>query len=166
MILESEPFMRDSSMPLIAAKHILPALNAETKKQALQEFAKLAAPITGLPEHGIFDVLFAREKLGTTGVGHGIAIPHGKVEGLERVYGFFARLETPIDFEAIDGKPVDLLFMLLAPAEAGADHLKALAKVSRMFRNPAFCEKLRKLNDAKALYALLAACEKETDVAA
>jgi PTS system nitrogen regulatory IIA component len=153
-------------MPLIAAKHILPALNAETKKQALQEFAKLAAPITGLPEHGIFDVLFAREKLGTTGVGHGIAIPHGKVEGLERVYGFFARLETPIDFEAIDGKPVDLLFMLLAPAEAGADHLKALAKVSRMFRNPAFCEKLRKLNDAKALYALLAACEKETDVAA
>lgn len=157
---------KDSSPPLIAPKHILPNLKVEAKKQALQELAKLAAPITGLPEHVIFDVLFAREKLGTTGVGHGIAIPHGKVENLDRVYGFFCRLESGIDFEAIDEKPVDLLFMLLAPSEAGADHLKALAKVSRMFRNPSFCEKLRKSSDAKAIYALLAASEKETEAAA
>ncbi|MBI3419470.1 MAG: PTS IIA-like nitrogen regulatory protein PtsN [Proteobacteria bacterium] len=153
-------------MPLIASKHIIAALNVETKKQALHELAKLAAPITGLAEHVIFDVLFAREKLGTTGVGHGIAIPHGKVEGIPHVYGFFARLAKPIDFEAIDEKPVDLLFMLLAPQDAGADHLKALSKVSRMFRNLSFCDKLRKLDDAKSIYALLSACEKETDVAA
>jgi PTS system nitrogen regulatory IIA component len=155
-----------SSIPLIAARHIAPALKVDSKKQALQELAKLAAPVTNLPEHAIFDVLFAREKLGTTGVGHGIAIPHGKVENLDHVYGFFARLEKPIDFEAIDQKPVDLLFMLLAPADAGADHLKALAKVSRMFRNPAFCEKLRKSTDEKSIFTLLSACEKETDVAA
>ncbi|HVY12070.1 MAG TPA: PTS IIA-like nitrogen regulatory protein PtsN [Alphaproteobacteria bacterium] len=155
-----------SSSPLIALRHILPALAVDGKKQALHEIAKLAVPITGLAEHAVFDVLFAREKLGTTGVGHGIAIPHGKLEGLDRVYGFFARLEKPIDFEAIDGKPVDLMFALLAPAEAGADHLKALAKVSRMFRNPGFCDKLRKTDDAKALFALLSASEKETDVAA
>lgn len=158
--------MAKDQSPLIAPAHIIPALNSDTKKQALQELAKLAAPISGLPEHVIFDVLNAREKLGTTGVGHGIAIPHGKVEGIDHVYGFFARVEKPIDFEAIDEKPVDLMFMLLAPEGAGADHLKALAKVSRMFRNPSFCDKLRKTNDAKAIYALLASAEKETTVAA
>ncbi len=152
--------------PLLAANHVLHDLAVENKQQALHELSRLAAPITGLDAHVIFDVLFAREKLGTTGVGHGIAIPHGRAEGLERVFGFFARLEKPIDFDAIDEKPVDLVFMLLAPAEAGADHLKALAKVSRMFRNPSFCEKLRKSADARAITALLCACEKETDVAA
>ena len=157
---------KDSGSPLIAAAHILPALSVENKKQALEALSKLASPLSGLAEHLIFDVLNAREKLGTTGVGHGIAIPHGKAEGVDHVYGFFARLEKPIDFEAIDEKPVDLLFMLLAPAEAGADHLKALAKVSRMFRNPAFCDKLRKTSDAKAIYALLSASEKETEDAA
>jgi PTS system nitrogen regulatory IIA component len=151
---------------LLAQSHILPKLEAATKKQALQALAKLAAPVTGLDEHKIFDVLNAREKLGTTGVGYGIAIPHGRAEGVGKVYGFFARLATPVDFEAIDEKPVDLMFMLLAPPDAGADHLKALAKVSRMFRDKAFAEKLRRAGDAKTLYALLAEGERNVDAAA
>jgi nitrogen PTS system EIIA component len=150
---------------LIQEGHILCGLTVETKKQALQEMAKLAAPITGLSEHDIFDILFAREKLGTTGVGHGIAIPHGKIENAGKVFGFFARLATPIDFEAIDEKPVDLLFMLLAPHDAGADHLKALAKISRMFREKNFCEKLRSAPNEKVLYALLSEGEKDVEVA-
>ncbi len=158
---------RDTSGPqkdnLIRDGHIIANLTVENKKQALAELAKLASPITGLSEHVVFEVLFAREKLGTTGVGHGIAIPHGKIENADKVYGFFARLAQPIDFEAIDEKPVDLLFMLLAPHDAGADHLKALAKVSRMFREKAFCEKLRAAPDAKALYALLSEGEKNVE---
>ncbi len=154
---------REPTDGLIREGHILANLNAQNKKQALHELAKLAAPITGLSEHVVFDVLFAREKLGTTGVGHGIAIPHGKIENTDKVFGFFARLSQPIDFEAIDEKPVDLLFMLLAPHDAGADHLKALAKISRMFREKAFCDKLRAASDAKALYALLSEGEKNVE---
>jgi PTS system nitrogen regulatory IIA component len=96
-----------------------------------------------------------RERLGTTGVGHGIGIPHGKLPELDRLYGLFARLETPIDFDAIDEHPVDLIFVLLAPETAGADHLKALARVSRLFRDRAVCEKLRGTDSAEAIYALL-----------
>jgi PTS system nitrogen regulatory IIA component len=96
-----------------------------------------------------------RERLGTTGVGNGIAIPHGKLPHLEGMFGIFARLENPIDFEAIDDRPVDLMFLLLAPETAGADHLKALARVSRLLRDKRACEKLRGTDDAEALYALL-----------
>ena len=148
---------------LIQPTHILCDLVVENKKQALQELAKLAAPLTGLSEHDVFDILFAREKLGTTGVGHGIAIPHGKIENADKVYGFFARLSQPIDFEAIDEQPVDLMFMLLAPHDAGADHLKALAKISRMFREKTFVAKLRSATDAKVLYALLSEGENPED---
>ena len=111
--------------------------------------------MTDLHERTIFDVLLERERLGTTGVGNGIAIPHGKLPGIDRLYGLFARLETPIDFDAIDEQPVDLIFMLLAPENAGADHLKALARVSRLLRDKASCEKLRGSDRADALYALL-----------
>ncbi len=148
---------------LICDRHIIANLQAQNKIQALAEMAKLAAPVMGLYEHDVFDVIFAREKLGTTGVGHGIAIPHGKIEHAKKVYGFFARLDHPIDFEAIDEKPVDLMFMLLAPMDAGADHLKALAKISRMFREKAFCEKLRMAPDTKKLYALLSEGEKNVE---
>jgi nitrogen PTS system EIIA component len=130
-------------------------LRATAKKQVLQELAKRAASVTGESERMIFDVLLERERLGTTGVGNGIAIPHGKLPGLKRPYGVFARLEKPIDFEAIDEQPVDLIFMLLAPGSAGADHLKALARVSRLLRDRAVCEKLRGSDNADALYALL-----------
>lgn len=140
---------------LLTPDGIVPNLRATSKKQALQELAKNSAEITGLHERVIFDVLLERERLGTTGVGNGIAIPHGKLSGIDRLHGVFARLETGIDFEAIDERPVDLIFMLLAPENAGADHLKALARVSRLLRDTVICEKLRGSDKAEALYALL-----------
>jgi PTS system nitrogen regulatory IIA component len=140
---------------LITPKSVVANLKATSKKQALQELSRRMAEITGLPERDIFDVLLERERLGTTGVGMGIAIPHGKLPGLTRLYGMFAKLERPIDFEAIDDQPVDLVFVLLAPESAGADHLKALARISRLLRNRAICEKLRGSDSADALYALI-----------
>ncbi|HOT81918.1 MAG TPA: PTS sugar transporter subunit IIA, partial [Candidatus Defluviicoccus seviourii] len=121
----------------------------------LQNLARRAAEITGQSEAAIFKALDKREKLGTTGVGNGIAIPHGKLPNLDRIYGVFARLEHPIDFDAIDERPVDLIFLLLAPEASGADHLKALARASRLLRDKSACEKLRGTDDSEALYALL-----------
>jgi len=140
---------------LISAESVIPNLRATSKKQALQDLARRAADITGLHERAIFDVLMERERLGTTGVGNGTAIPHGKMPNLDRLYGLFARLERAIDFQSIDEQPVDLIFLLLAPESAGADHLKALARVSRLLRDTTVCEKLRGTEDAEALYALL-----------
>jgi PTS system nitrogen regulatory IIA component len=119
---------------LVAPEAILPALKVNSKKQALQELAAKAAELTGQNERAIFEVLLQREKLGTTAVGYGVAIPHGKLPKLEKLFGLFARLERPIDFEAMDGQPVDLVFLLLAPEGAGADHLKALARIARFTR--------------------------------
>lgn len=130
-------------------------LRVTSKKQALQELSKRAAGLTGEHERAIFDVLMERERLGTTGVGNGIAIPHGKLASVDRLYGLFARLETPIDFQSIDEQPVDLVFLLLAPETAGADHLKALARVSRLLRDENVCEKLRGTDENEALYVLL-----------
>lgn len=144
---------------LITPASIIANLRAGNKKQALQELARKASELTGQHERMIFDVLLERERLGTTGVGQGIAIPHGKLASLDRVYGLFARLERPIDFDAIDEQPVDLMFLLLAPEQAGADHLKALARVSRLLRDNAVCEKLRGSTSADALYALLTQTE-------
>ncbi len=140
---------------LMTSGEVVANLRATSKKQALQELAKRMADVIGLHERAIFDVLMERERLGTTGVGKGIAIPHGKLPNLERLYGLFARLEQPVDFQAIDERPVDLIFLLLAPESAGADHLKALAKVSRLLRDPATCEKLRGTDTEDALYAIL-----------
>lgn len=140
---------------LITPESVVPNLRATSKKQALQELARRAAEIIGLQERAVFDVLLERERLGTTGVGNGIAIPHGKLPNLSRLYGLFARLERPINFESIDEQPVDLIFLLLAPETAGADHLKALARVSRLLRDKAICEKLRGTDTAEGLYALL-----------
>ncbi|MCG5242282.1 PTS IIA-like nitrogen regulatory protein PtsN [Azospirillum doebereinerae] len=142
-------------LDLITPLAILPNLKAGNKKQALQELARKASELTGQHERAIFDVLLERERLGTTGVGHGIAIPHGKLSSLDRVHGVFARLERPIDFDAIDEQPVDLIFLLLAPEQAGADHLKALARVSRLLRDQSMCEKLRGAQSGDAIYALL-----------
>ncbi len=140
---------------LLVPEAVIARLKVGGKKQALQELAKKAATITKLPERAIFEVLLERERLGTTGVGNGIAIPHGKLPELDRIVGVFARLDRPIDFDAIDEHPVDLLFLLLAPESAGADHLKALARVSRLFRDRATCEKLRGTDKSDALYAIL-----------
>ena len=140
---------------LISPASVVANLRVASKKQALQDLAKRAAETTGLSERAIFEVLLERERLGTTGVGNGIAIPHGKLPGLRQLYGLFARLETPIDFDSVDEQPVDLIFLLLAPEAAGADHLKALARVSRLLRDRAVCEKLRGADQADAMYALL-----------
>ena len=140
---------------LIEPRAVVPSLRAANKKQLLQEISRRAAEITGESERAIFDVLLERERLGTTGVGHGIAIPHGKLATLDRLHGVFARLDSGIDFDAIDEQPVDLIFLLLAPGGAGADHLKALARISRLLRDRTVCEKLRGSDKAEALYALL-----------
>jgi len=134
-------------------------LKASSKKQVLQELAKVAAQATELSERKIFDTLLERERLGTTGVGNGIAIPHGKLSELSALHGVFARLEKPVDFEAIDDHPVDLVFLLLAPDQAGADHLKALARVSRLLRNTANCDKLRGAINTDGLFMLLTQSE-------
>ena len=142
---------------LVAPEAILPALKVNSKKQALQELAAKAAELTGQNERAVLEVLVQREKLGSTAVGNGIAIPHGKLPKLDRLFGLFARLGRPIDFEALDNQPVDLVFLLLAPEGAGADHLKALAQVARLLRDPAIARKLRESEDAEALYAVLTA---------
>jgi len=140
---------------LITPAGVIPKLRATGKKHALQELAKRAADVTCLHERAIFDVLLERERLGSTGVGNGIAIPHGKLPELQKLHGVFARLDSPIDFDSVDDQPVDLVFLLLAPEAAGADHLKALARVSRLLRDRTVCEKLRGANSADAIYALL-----------
>lgn len=146
-------------MPLtdvVALDAIIPALKVNGKKQALQELAAKAAQISGQSEKTIFEILMQREKLGSTGVGNGVAIPHGKLPKLNKLFGLFARLERPVDFEALDGQPVSLIFLLLAPEGAGADHLKALARVARVLRDPDTARKLRESRDAEAIYAVLA----------
>ena len=130
-------------------------LKSTSKKHALQELAKVAARIAQVPAWRIFDLMLERERLGTTAVGHGVAIPHVKLAELDDMCGAFARLDQPIDFEADDGEPVDLLFLLMAPEGAGADHLKALALVSRTLRDGGLCDKLRGSDNPDALYALL-----------
>jgi PTS system nitrogen regulatory IIA component len=145
----------DSIGEMIQPDAIVANLRVSSKKQALQELSKRAAELTGLSERKIFEVLIQRERLGTTGVGHGIGIPHGKLSELDRLYGLFARLEHPIDCDAIDEQPVDLICVLLAPETAGADHLKALARVSRLLRDQSVCEKIRGSDKAEAIHALL-----------
>ncbi|MBF0094795.1 MAG: PTS IIA-like nitrogen regulatory protein PtsN [Alphaproteobacteria bacterium] len=140
---------------LITPDCVIPNLKASSKKQALQEMARRAADLNDLPERQVFEVLLERERLGTTGVGHGIAIPHGKLPTLDRLHGVFARLARPINFESIDEQPVDLIFLLLAPESAAAEHLKVLARVSRLLRDRAVCEKLRGATTAEAIYAIL-----------
>ena len=140
---------------LIKPDAVLAALRVNGKKQALQEMSERAALVSGLPAREIFDALLQRERLGSTGVGDGVAIPHGKLAKCEEIFGVFARLERAIDFEAPDGLPVDLIFMLIAPESAGADHLKALAMSARLLRNPSIASQLRATRDSSALYALL-----------
>jgi len=140
---------------LVSPEGVIAHLKVTSKKQALQELSARAAALTDVSERAIFETLLERERLGSTGVGQGIAIPHGKLAQLKKLHGLFARLETPIDFESVDDQPVDLVFLLLAPETAGADHLKALARISRLLRNPAVVEKLRASDDPAALFAIL-----------
>jgi nitrogen PTS system EIIA component len=140
---------------IIDKQSVLASLKAPNKKQLLLELAQVLAARVAIDHRVIFETLLKREKLGSTGIGQGIAIPHGKVATLTRVYGLFARLSGSVDFDSVDGQPVDLVFALLAPEHAGADHLKALAKISRLLRDPAVVAKLRGTDDAEGLYAIL-----------
>jgi len=140
---------------LVAPQAIIPALKTNSKKHALQEISARLAELTGRSEREIFEVLIQREKLGSTAVGNGIAIPHGKLAGLDKIFGAFARLERPIDFEALDGQPVDLIFVLLAPEHAGADHLKALARIARVLRDTELANRLRDARDAESIFSVL-----------
>ena len=142
---------------LISPEAIFPSLKAKSKKQALHELAQRAASLTGLEERTIYDTLLQRENLGSTGVGRGIAIPHGRVAALRKIVTVFARLDEPIEFESLDNEPVDLIFLLLAPEHAGAEHLKALARISRLLREPASIERLRASQDRAARYSVLTA---------
>ena len=140
---------------LLTVENVITDLRVTSKKQALQILSKHAANNTGQDERDIFEILSQRERLGTTGVGDGRAIPNGHLSGLKKIQGYFAPLEKAIDFDSIDDSPVDLIFLLLAPNGSGAEHLKALALISRLMRSNVLCEKLRGANNADALYALL-----------
>lgn len=140
---------------LISLDAVMASVQAANKKQALQDLSDRAARVSGLPAREIFFTLLQRERLGSTGVGGGIAIPHGKMAKARAIFGVFARLERPIDFDAPDNLPVDLIFMIIAPENAGADHLKALSRVARVLRDPALSAKLRGAHDAATIYSLM-----------
>ena len=140
---------------LLTPDGIIASLRATNKKDALQELAAVAAAKTGLDAREIFNTLLQRERLGSTGLGRGIAIPHVKLNALQEIVCLFARLEVPIEYESHDGEPVDLVFMLLAPEDASGDHLKALARISRLVREPSILDDLRNASDAAALHSAL-----------
>lgn len=144
---------------LISSGAIDAALSVTNKKTLFQQLASAGARLTDLPSKQILASLQQREKLGSTGFGNGVAIPHGKIEGLPRIFGYFARLSTPIDYNAVDTLPVDLVFLLLSPPDTGADHLKALARISRALRDRAALAKLRGARSDDAIFALLSGVE-------
>lgn len=140
---------------LISPESVIAPLRAASSKQALQEMSERAASLCGVPSRVISDAIRQRERLGATGVGGGIAIPHAKILNIPSIFAVFARLEKPVDFASRDGIPVDLICMLIAPEFAGADHLKALSRIARVLHEPAFVTRLRGAKDAAALYLLL-----------
>jgi nitrogen PTS system EIIA component len=150
--------MNDLS-PILSPDCVAADLGCSGKKALFQQLALAASRATGFDHKVIAAAIGDREKLGSTGFGHGVAIPHGKVEGLDRIFGYFARLSAPVEFESVDGLPVDLVFLLLSPPDAGAEHLKALASVSRLFRDRQMLAKLRGARSKDAIYALLAGVE-------
>ncbi|HXL68227.1 MAG TPA: PTS IIA-like nitrogen regulatory protein PtsN [Xanthobacteraceae bacterium] len=142
---------------LLASKAVVSALKASDKKEAIQGLAARLGTLIRRDANEIFEVLLQRERLGSTGIGGGVAIPHGKLPKLDKLVGVFARLAKPINFDALDGEPVDLVFALLAPEAAGADHLKALARIARLLRDPEVAEKLRTVVDSDQMFAVLTA---------
>lgn len=145
--------MELSSILRVEAVKTLAAVTS--KKRLLHEIGEIAATVYGLKANDVCAALQERESLGPTGVGHGIALPHARLSDLEKVHGVFVRVEKPVDFDSVDRQPVDLVFALLAPLDAGVDHLKALAMVSRTMRDPALCTKLRANADQTTLHTLL-----------
>lgn len=144
---------------ILRADDVLSPLKVQSRKRLFQDIASAAAVRHALDESAVLSTLLERETLGPTGVGRGVAIPHGRVDGLDGIAGLFLKLDAPIEFGAVDRRPVDLVFTLLAPTDSGAEHLKALARVSRLLRNDQICTKIRSTPDAQAIYAILTAEE-------
>ena len=140
---------------IMSIDSILLSVKAKNKRQLLEEVAHFAAEKINIDERTIFDAIWERENLGSTGLGNGVALPHGRLAELNKVFVFFAKLTSAIDFDAIDNKPIDIVFMLLSPESSGADHLTALAKISRVLKDNTLTEKLRKAASAEEIYALL-----------
>lgn len=140
---------------LVSKESVVTDIEDVQKRDVLLHLSQIASKASGVSERSIYEVLIERESLGTTGVGHGVAIPHGKIDGLDKIYGVFAIIKNPVDFQSVDGRSVDVVFLLLTPSGAGADHLKALAKVSGTLRNEEICDEMRKTKNSKELYKLL-----------
>ena len=140
---------------ILSSQAVVPSLNATSKKRLLQEIAQTAESVYGLSSKEVFTAMQERELLGPTGMGNGIAIPHARIAGTDSVKGIFVKLDKPVEYESVDHQPVDIVFALFAPKGAGAEHLKALARVSRTLRNPDICAKIRSSDDAAVLFAIL-----------
>lgn len=140
---------------ILAEDGVFPLLKAKDKKQALQELAQRAGKVVGIEPRLILDAVMQRERLGSTGLGRGIAIPHAKLAALKTINCMFARLETPIAFDSLDGEPVDLIFLLMAPEHASGDHLKSLARISRVVREASVLDRLRAAKDRQSLFRIL-----------
>ena len=143
---------------LVKPDYILPQVKATTKRALLSELSAFAALKTGVDQPFLFETLLEREQLGTTGIGGGVALPHGRLPKLDKIYGFLAKLNTPIAFESVDKQPVDLIFLLLSPEKAGADHLKALALMARFLKNPDAVQRIRGAETAEGIFAVLEEC--------
>ena len=146
---------------ILNSASVLADVKINSKKQLLQELASAGAGLTNIDSHRIFETLLDREQLGSTGVGNGVAIPHGKIAGMDKIVGVFAQLAKPVSFDAVDDQPVDIVFMLLAPEGSGADHLKALSRIARVLRNQSLLNSIRSAHDADAIYSLLTSVSNE-----
>ncbi len=140
---------------IISKEAILDNIQASSKRELVQKMSNRIAALAGVDERIVFEAVWERENLGSTGYGEGVAFPHARIEGLDKVCAMFARLDEPVDFDALDGKPVDLVFMLISPENSGADHLTALATLSRILKTEGSCDKLRKARSVDELYAIL-----------
>lgn len=140
---------------ILSLNDVFAEVKANNKRQLLQELSEKAAKEVGIDERTVADSIWERENLGSTGYGNGTAFPHARIDGLDNVRAVFARLSTPIDFNSVDGKPVDLVFLLISPENSGADHLTALAALSRILKNEDICEKLRGARTREEIYAIL-----------
>lgn len=140
---------------IISKDAVLDHVQAASKRELVQGLAEKLSTLAELDERVIFDAVWERENLGSTGYGEGVAFPHARIEGLDKVCGMFARLDEPVDFDSLDGKPVDLVFLLISPENSGADHLTALAALSRILKTEGCCEKLRKARSVDEIYTVL-----------
>lgn len=145
---------------ILKEKQIFLNVKASSKKEVLEEIADLSCSAAGCDSRNVFDALIERERLGTTGVGKGVAIPHARLAGLKELFCAFMRVPS-VDFESVDSKPVDLIFFLLVPEEAGADHLKALARISKILRNAGVCAQLRQAKNAKEILAFIESADND-----